>query len=564
MKRNSISLHAFVLYLLFVLCVCAVGAQQSAPDSSNEIRSTTSLTSQNVPRMVRFSGVVHDLGGEPLTGSVDVRFGVYKEQGDAQPIWQETQAVQFDDHGRYTVLLGATQPQGLPRSLFETTDGRWLGVTAGNLPERPRAVLVSVPYALKSSDADTLGGKPASAYMLADSADTGSQGTTPGALSASSIVPARRQPTGTVTRIDTGPGLTGGPITTRGTISVAPGGITDAMLENHSVTLLPGSGLLGGGLGSLGGTLTLNTNPAVTGTSGIFRGTTNPVVEGGYSDPSNHSFGELGAGSIGVVGNGNDTGVSGQGFNLGVFGSGQTAGVYGTSDLSGVVGAGTDVGVSGAALTGVEGSGSANGVYGSGPGYGVFSKGNLGWTGSSGPVVALADNRVVELNAIGSPENWFEDFGVAELHSGVAEVVLDRTFALSVNTGTDYHVFLTPNGECEGLYVAAKTANGFEVRELRHGQSSISFDYRIVARRRGFERIRLEQLQADAKTLQAIRASVQNRPAVRKLVLPDEPKRPVLPKVLSPPASPLAAGGMANPNHPQPIKSASIPRQGQK
>jgi len=33
-------------------------------------------------------------------------------------------------------------------------------------PEQPRVLLAAVPYSLKSSDADTLGGLPASAYML--------------------------------------------------------------------------------------------------------------------------------------------------------------------------------------------------------------------------------------------------------------------------------------------------------------------------------------------------------------------------------------------------------------
>ena len=39
-----------------------------------------------------------------------------------------------------------------------------------NLPgevEQPRVLLVSVPYALKAADADTLGGLPASAFVLA-------------------------------------------------------------------------------------------------------------------------------------------------------------------------------------------------------------------------------------------------------------------------------------------------------------------------------------------------------------------------------------------------------------
>jgi len=41
---------------------------------------------------------------------------------------------------------------------------------------------------------------------------------------------------GTVTQVNTGAGLTGGPITTTGTISVANDGITNVMLQNNSVT----------------------------------------------------------------------------------------------------------------------------------------------------------------------------------------------------------------------------------------------------------------------------------------------------------------------------------------
>ena len=41
---------------------------------------------------------------------------------------------------------------------------------------------------------------------------------------------------GTVTQVNTGSGLTGGPITTTGTISIANDGVSNAMLQNNSVT----------------------------------------------------------------------------------------------------------------------------------------------------------------------------------------------------------------------------------------------------------------------------------------------------------------------------------------
>jgi len=89
-------------------------------------------------------------------------------------------------------------------------------------------------------------------------------------------------------------------------------------------------------------------------------------------------------------------------------------------------------------------------------------------------------------------ENWFEDAGSGQLSNGSAVVRLDAIFAETVNTGVEYHVFLTPNGDCKGLYVNQKSATSFEVHELGGGTSNIAFDYRIMAKRRGFETARLE------------------------------------------------------------------------
>jgi hypothetical protein len=110
-------------------------------------------------------------------------------------------------------------------------------------------------------------------------------------------------------------------------------------------------------------------------------------------------------------------------------------------------------------------------------------------TGTKSAVVMLPDKREVKLYAVESPGHWFEDFGSARLTNGTVTVSLDPLFAQTVNTDYTYHVFLTANGNCRGLYVAKKTATAFEVRELGGGRSEISFDYRIVARRRGYEQV---------------------------------------------------------------------------
>src|SRR5690349_11310782 len=105
-------------------------------------------------------------------------FSLYDSQTGGTLLWSERQTVQCNDDGHYVVLLGATEPEGLPMEVFASRQARWLGITSeGEGIEHERVQLTSTPYALKAADADTLGGKPASAYMLSPSA--GAENTQP-------------------------------------------------------------------------------------------------------------------------------------------------------------------------------------------------------------------------------------------------------------------------------------------------------------------------------------------------------------------------------------------------
>ena len=44
------------------------------------------------------------------------------------PLWQETQNVNVDTEGRYSVLMGSTLNDGMPLELFTAGEPRWLGV----------------------------------------------------------------------------------------------------------------------------------------------------------------------------------------------------------------------------------------------------------------------------------------------------------------------------------------------------------------------------------------------------------------------------------------------------
>jgi hypothetical protein len=98
-------------------------------------------------------------------------------------------------------------------------------------------------------------------------------------------------------------------------------------------------------------------------------------------------------------------------------------------------------------------------------------------------VVPFPDGSRRLLHCMESPEHWFEDFGAARLKNGRATVKLDADFAKVIRRG-GYHVFLTPKGDCGGLYVRRQGGASFEVRELQGGRSSVAFCYRIVGRRK--------------------------------------------------------------------------------
>ena len=112
-----------------------------------------------VPPVVKYSAILPG-----MQGTVGVMFALYKDQTSGAALWMETQNVVVDEKGRYTVFLGAANGEGLAE-VFIGGEARWLGVQAEGQAEQPRVLLVSVPYALKAADADTFGGKPASAFL---------------------------------------------------------------------------------------------------------------------------------------------------------------------------------------------------------------------------------------------------------------------------------------------------------------------------------------------------------------------------------------------------------------
>lgn len=80
-----------------------------------------------------------------------------------------------------------------------------------------------------------------------------------------------------------------------------------------------------------------------------------------------------------------------------------------------------------------------------------------------------------------SAEPTIEDAGESQLRYGAAYVPLDAAFANTIDPRRGYLVFVSPEEDTRGVYVSARTNNGFYVREDAGGRSIARFAYRIIA-----------------------------------------------------------------------------------
>lgn len=651
-----------------------------------------------VPNLINYSGTLTDVSGRPLTGIQGVTFLLYSMPQGGAPLWLETQNVIADRSGHYSIQLGATSAQGVPSDLFKTGEARWLAVQVSGEQEQQRVLLVAVPYAMKAADAETIGGLPPSAFVLAappNAAPVAGQGTSTSTISnpasapppttsnvttsggaankiamfttatniqnsiltqsgttalnvggrlnlpaigtANSTVGFNSRPldfvssvfnsttstpvaqtfqwqaeplnndkstasgtlnllyaSGTATPAETGlrinnkgvltfaagqafpgtgPGtvksvglsapasdfnVSGSPVTGSGTLAlnwkIAPtnADTANAIVKrdasgNFSAGTITAVGVAASGTVSaatlsaatetLSNALTINsaatfplytTDSSASATSvyGIASSSAGDAwgVEGQTGSSASNAYGVFGDA---VASTGSPIGVYGLVpsaiLGIGVFGqegsessagatvasNGFASAVWGDGGANGVGVIGTGDGGTGAIfvnnstnptvlIQNLSGSGTSF-IAGTGTTFNasfsaycyIDGSGNINCSGSKNAVVPVdGGQRIVAMSAIEAPQNWFEDFGSAQLVNGVAVVSLDPTFVQTVNAQIDYKVFPVPNGDCKGLYVSKKTATSFEVHELGGGTSSVKFDYRIAALRRKYENVR--------------------------------------------------------------------------
>jgi hypothetical protein len=246
---------------------------------------------------------------------------------------------------------------------------------------------------------------------------------------------------------------------------------------NGPVSYLPGSG--GTFNGPIGGSGFASTGTG-TGLAGAGNGATTVYT--------------LASGS-GTGGSGNTTGIYGVAINT----SGVRQGGYFTMNKSGIVNEippATDdptallAGYNGTDYFGgyfdgnQDNSGGSQdyayvGIRTGGTNYKIIGGGNV-----STIVNDRQGNKRV-LFAPEAPEILFEDYGTGQLVNGTAHIDIDPILSDVIHVSSDHplKVFIQLEGDCNGVYVTNKTAEGFTVKELNQGRSNVPFSWHIVANR---------------------------------------------------------------------------------
>jgi trimeric autotransporter adhesin len=206
---------------------------------------------QAIPKQINYQGILKE-GSALLDGNYPFTFRIYNDPTGGSALWTESQTITVEN-GLFSAHLGSVTPiAGVPFNRVH-----FLGITIGTGSElAPRTMLTPSAYSFMSMD---IMDNTVSTLKLQDAAVTSSKiGSNQVVKSVNglkddvtfvagtniTLTPSGNNITinaaggggGSVTQVNTGPGLTGGPITTTGTISVPNDGITNAMLQGNSVT----------------------------------------------------------------------------------------------------------------------------------------------------------------------------------------------------------------------------------------------------------------------------------------------------------------------------------------
>lgn len=260
------------------------------------------------------------------------------------------------------------------------------------------------------------------------------------------------------------------------------GAFTGTRIGAYSVSLNTNAGTSSSGVigRDAGGTFTmLNGGTGVTGVAG-----SNGTGMFAYNSGTGNGLYALAsnATNFGISARNNDA------SGTGIITSGNNAGAQYLGAGSGLAATGTTIGMFGYAINVANNNG--GGYFQLGGAHYAYVAGRTGGTnrkivgtGTNSTIIKTPEGESVIMSSPESPDIMFQDFGSGNLINGEAIIIFDEIFSHNIHVDEKFplRVFIQLEGDCNGVYIANKTQNGFTVKELMDGKSNISFSWFVSA-----------------------------------------------------------------------------------
>jgi hypothetical protein len=264
-----------------------------------------------------------------------------------------------------------------------------------------------------------------------------------------------------------------------GTLAIANGGTNNAAIGSggtmvysngtqhvFSAVGTAGQALVSGGAGVPTWFAPTANAVIIAGTSGILSQNANFTYNNGLNTKSTSATGN------GIISIGNNTTFAGfPAYNGGGAFLGTAIGIFGQASSVAGERAGGFFRTDGSAYARVGG-------------YNAAGAAKLIWgVGAVTSVVPTPDGLAADMSMALVPENVITDYGVGQLVNGKCTITIDPVVAKRIFVSNEYpiKVFIQLEGDCNGVYVTNKSANGFDVIELMAGKSNVPFSFTFTA-----------------------------------------------------------------------------------
>jgi hypothetical protein len=423
-----------------------------------------SAVTPTIPHLINYQGMLTDNSGNPLTGSFDIIFKIYNDASTGTMRWSETQSGVTITNGLFSVILGSVTPIDLA---FD--EEYWLDITVGGEHMPSRLKFTSVGYAYRAQKADS------AAYVSG----------------------------GLQTDLDNRYVNVNGPDSIRGTSSsymfrVKNYGTGDG-IQIYTPASGSGDGLAIDSAGDNGIEITDTRNDGIwidgahrigmnirtVDSSGVYiynpgRNAIHIQRSGRHGIQIDSSFynGFVGYATIWMPVSGGtgvwvDTTMIGDGFYA-PRSAGYGIRVRGHS--------GNDLASSNASSYGLYVHSAGNATHGNGLYvYGDVKCSGSFYSGASPTSGYDTQDGFVQTYGIQSQKNELMISGTGALVGGVSQIVFERSFADAISSDAAIKIIVTPTTECNGVFVANKSTNGFTLKELLSGTSNAEFDWIAIA-----------------------------------------------------------------------------------